>query len=120
MRNGHIQSAKTELERLQKQGNSGGNQERIRPPPAKGTTAATRPGERDKFRPGTVLTCIGAERISDKQGVIAVLCQRGKSRNPRNFINFYQFLTRYPHNVHSHITGNELDSGFSGRTHKFR
>ena len=45
---------KTELERLQKQGNSGGNQERIRPPPAKGTTAATRPGERDNFRPGTV------------------------------------------------------------------
>ena len=32
----------------------GGNQERIRPPPAKGTTAATRPGERDNFRPGTV------------------------------------------------------------------
>ena len=70
--------------------------------------------------PAQFQTCIGAEGISDKQGIVAVLCQRGKGCNSRNFIDFYQFLTRYPHNVHSHITGNELDSGFSGRTHKFR
>ena len=78
------------------------------------------PGNGIISAPAQFLTSIGAERISDEQGVIAVLCQRGKSRDPRNFIDFYQFLTRYPHNVHSHITGNELDSGFSGRTHKFR
>ena len=111
---------KTELERLQKQGNTAAirsvsdhRQPREQPPrhaPENGIISA----------PAQFLTCIGAERISDKQGVIAVLCQRGKSRNTRNFIDFYQFLTRYPHNVHSHITGNELDSGFSGRTHKFR
>ena len=70
--------------------------------------------------PAQFQTCIGAEGISDKQGIVAVLCQRGKGCNSRNFVDFYQFLTRYPHNVHSHITGNELDSGFSGRTHKFR
>ena len=70
--------------------------------------------------PAQFLTCIGAEGISDKQGIVAVLCQRGKSRNPGNFIDFYQFLLRYAHNVHSHIAGNESDSGFSGRTHKFR
>ena len=78
------------------------------------------PGNGINSAPAQFLTCIGAERISDKQGVIAVLCQRGKSRNPGNFIDFYQFLLRYAHNVHSHIAGNESDSGFSGRTHKFR
>ena len=54
MQKKYIQSAENGVGQTQKQGNSGGNQERIRPPPAKGTTAATRPGERDKFRPGTV------------------------------------------------------------------
>ena len=78
------------------------------------------PGNGINSAPAQFLTCIGAERISDKQGVIAVLCQRGKGCNPGNFIDFYQFLLRYAHNVHSHIAGNESDSGFSGRTHKFR
>ena len=49
MRNGHIQSAENGVGQTQKQGNFGGNQERIRPLPAKRTTAATRLWERDKF-----------------------------------------------------------------------
>ena len=54
MQNGHIQSAKTELDKRKNRATLAAKQERIRPPPAKGTTAATRPGKRDKFRPGTV------------------------------------------------------------------
>ena len=54
MRKGHIQSAENGVGKVAKTGQYGGNQERIRPPPAKGTTAATRPGERDKFCPDTV------------------------------------------------------------------
>ena len=120
MRNGHIQSAKTELERLQKQGDTAANRSVSDPRQPREQQSRHAPGNGINSAPAQFLTGLGAERISDKQGVIAVLCQRGKSRNPGNFIDFYQFLLRYAHNVHSHITGNESDSGFSGRTHKFR
>ena len=43
MRKEYIQSAKTELERLQKQGNTAANSTLPNNQPSRGTTAATRP-----------------------------------------------------------------------------
>ena len=75
MRKGHIQSAENGVGQTQKQGNTAAirsvsdhRQPREQPPrhaPGNGIISA----------PAQFLTCIGAKRISDKQGVIAVLCQ---------------------------------------------